>query len=1075
MSDYTSTLTFKADISNLKASMQEAARQIKLANSEFKAATAGMDDWADSADGLQAKITQLDKVLQSQERQLEALETQYKEVADAEGEDSKGAEDLMIRINNQKAAIIKTQSELTKYEAKLDDVENGSEDLGKATDDVTESTKDAGDGFTVMKGVLADLAATAIKEVLNGLKEIASYAVEVGMSFDSSMAKVAALSGATGDELNALKEKAQEMGETTMFSASESADAFGYMALAGWDTAEMLEGIEPVLSLAAAANMDLAEASDIVTDYLTAFGLEAKDAAKFTDQMAYAMANSNTDVTQLGEAYKNVAATAASMGYSVEDTTAVLMTMANAGVKGGEAGTALSAIMTRLATDTKSCASELAQYGVEIYDSEGSMNDLASILDGVRGVWEDLTDEEQANLAKMIAGTSHYSDFATIMQGLASETDDSKSSFEAYQEALENCDGAATDMADTMQDTVAGSLTILKSNVEGKMIRVFEQAKSSIRRAVERIGDALDGLDWDEIADGVGNFAAKVADLISYLVSHERTVISLLKTTAGLMTAVFAINKVSNFTKSIQTVAPAIQSFLTNPIGLAVAAVAGLTAATVAYMSAQKAAIEDTYGLTAAEEDLIDAIEDMTGAYEDSEKARKDAMDSVSAEWSYVEELKEEYNSLLDSNGQVVEGYEDRANFILTTLSDALGIELDALAEEIEANGELGASIDELIQKRKAEAMLAANEAAYTEALQNRTEAFENMVEAEEMVSEAEQRLAEVTGENGNALEAYQAMLAYAPDYAAQYYQANQTQIEACRAAQAAYDEASAALEDAQATYEGYNATIANYEGFSAAIISGETEKIEKALLKMQNGFLTAESSDRASLERQVSDFEAKLSAMQKAVDRGAPGVTQAMVDEMATMVALAKNELANLPAEASSSGYYMGEGFAAGMGSATSIVYQKAWELGKKALAALKAAGQEGSPWKTTIQSGEWFGEGFSIGIQDTVKDVVKQAANLAESAYTSLGDVDLTDAGKKSGRSFLSGLASATSVGVGVSSPVTATSGSTAAGTTGAGTTQTIVFNQTNNSPKALDSVAIYKATNDSLFAAKWRLNNV
>ncbi|MGK5435250.1 phage tail tape measure protein [Faecalibacterium prausnitzii] len=181
------------------------------------------------------------------------------------------------------------------------------------------------------------------------------------------MSNVEALSGATGEELTALSDKAKEMGATTKFTAGESADALSYMALAGWDTQSMLDGISPVLNLAAAANMDLAQASDIVTDYLTAFGLKASDTTHFVDVMAYAMANSNTDVIQLGEAYKACAATATSLGYSVEETTAVLATMANAGVKGGEAGTALNAIFTRLATNTKECGDTLAEYGVQIY------------------------------------------------------------------------------------------------------------------------------------------------------------------------------------------------------------------------------------------------------------------------------------------------------------------------------------------------------------------------------------------------------------------------------------------------------------------------------------------------------------------------------------------------------------------------------------------------------------------------------------------------------------------------------------------------------------------------------------
>lgn len=293
--------------------------------------------------------------------------------------------------------------------------------------------------------------------------------------FEASMSNVEALSGASGDQLQALTDKAKEMGATTKFTAGESADALSYMALAGWDTQSMLQGISPVMELAAAANMDLASASDIVTDYLTAFGLTASDTTHFVDVMAYAMSHSNTNVEQLGEAYKACAATAKSMGYSVEETTAVLATMANAGVKGGEAGTALNAIMTRLATNTKGCADELKKYGVSIYDSQGNMNSLSDILTGLSAVWDNLTDQEQANLAKTIAGTNQYSKLQTIMAGCSEQAAKGGQSFSDYASALENCSGTAGKMAGTMLDNLNGKMTLFESAADGLKISVGEQ------------------------------------------------------------------------------------------------------------------------------------------------------------------------------------------------------------------------------------------------------------------------------------------------------------------------------------------------------------------------------------------------------------------------------------------------------------------------------------------------------------------------------------------------------------------------------------------------------------------------
>jgi len=274
--------------------------------------------------------------------------------------------------------------------------------------------------------------ALAAAGIVAGLKQVVdAYAecVRISAGFDSSMSNVGALSGASDTELALLSEKAKEMDAVTKFTAQESADAFGYMALAGWNAQKQIAGIEPVLNLATAANMDLAQASDIVTDYLTAFGLTADDAAAFTDKMAYAMSHSNTNVVQLGEAYKNCASTAKSMNISVEDTTAVLMGMANAGVKSGEAGTALNAVMTRLATDASGCATALNEYGVSVYDAEGRMNSLSTILGGMSSVWDTLSDAEQAALAKTIAGTEQYSSLQTIMSACSKEAKASGQSF----------------------------------------------------------------------------------------------------------------------------------------------------------------------------------------------------------------------------------------------------------------------------------------------------------------------------------------------------------------------------------------------------------------------------------------------------------------------------------------------------------------------------------------------------------------------------------------------------------------------------------------------------------------------
>ena len=428
------------------------AKQNSNFSSTFKAAQSALVETQNRIQQLnkvQSDITAYQKQQQavdSTKQRLAVLQQQYdniqKEIQETEGYSSA----LENKLISKQAQIDKTTTSLHTYEQRLAATGNTLREAGVDTTQLTAETTrletevdklkdqqvdlkktmdEAGDGakgfgeksVEALDAVESVLATAGIAKALGEIKDAYMDCINIAGDFEASMSNVEALSGASGDELESLSDKAKEMGATTKFTAGESADALSYMALAGWNTQSMLEGISPVLNLAAAANMDLAQASDIVTDYLTAFGLKASDTTHFVDVMAYAMAHSNTDVIQLGEAYKACASTATSLGYSVEETTAVLATMANAGVKGGEAGTALNAIFTRLATNTKKCGDELANYGVNIYDAQGNMQSLSSILTGIAGVWGDLTDQEQANLAKTIAGTNQYSKLQTIMAG----------------------------------------------------------------------------------------------------------------------------------------------------------------------------------------------------------------------------------------------------------------------------------------------------------------------------------------------------------------------------------------------------------------------------------------------------------------------------------------------------------------------------------------------------------------------------------------------------------------------------------------------------------------------------------
>ena len=316
-------------------------------------------------------------------------------------------------------------------------------------------------------------------------------AVKTAADFDSAMSQVAAVSGATGKDFDALRNKAREMGAKTKFSATEAAEAMNYMAMAGWKTEDMLDGIEGVMNLAAASGEDLATTSDIVTDALTAFGLSAKDSGHFADILAATSSNANTNVSMMGETFKYCAPIAGALGFSAEDTAEAIGLMANAGIKSSQAGTALRTIMNNLAGDVKISGKAIGDVTIATTNADGSMRDLSDILADCRSAFGSLTESEKAQAAESLVGKNAMSGFLALMNAGQGDIDKLSS-------AIDNCDGSAEKMAMTMQDNLAGQLTILKSQLQELAISFGDILMPAIRSIVSKLQgfvDKLNGMD----------------------------------------------------------------------------------------------------------------------------------------------------------------------------------------------------------------------------------------------------------------------------------------------------------------------------------------------------------------------------------------------------------------------------------------------------------------------------------------------------------------------------------------------------------------------------------------------------
>ena len=316
-------------------------------------------------------------------------------------------------------------------------------------------------------------------------------AVKTAADFDSAMSQVAAVSGATGDDLQALRDKAREMGEKTKFSASEAAEAMNYMAMAGWKTGDMLDGIDGIMNLAAASGEDLATTSDIVTDALTALGLSAADSGHFADILAAASSNANTNVSMMGETFKYCAPVAGALGFSAEDTAEAIGLMANAGIKSSQAGTAMRTMLTNLTGEVTFVGDAFGELTVQTTNTDGSMRSLGDILTDCRSAFSQMSESEKAANAEALVGKNAMSGFLAVMNAAPSDID-------KLNKAINNCDGTAEKMATTMQDNLAGQLTILKSQLEELAISFGEMLMPAIRNIVSKIQafvDKLNGMD----------------------------------------------------------------------------------------------------------------------------------------------------------------------------------------------------------------------------------------------------------------------------------------------------------------------------------------------------------------------------------------------------------------------------------------------------------------------------------------------------------------------------------------------------------------------------------------------------
>ncbi|WP_171011314.1 phage tail tape measure protein [Haloimpatiens lingqiaonensis] len=541
------------DSSGFQNGIASLNREIRVLDSQFKASTAALGEHGKGLEGLKLKSDSLTKQTDIQKQRVEALDAAHKKSVETKGQDAKATQDLEIKLNNAKAKLSSTEQDLKNVNKEIETQSSSWYKLGQALEPIGNKMQDIGKG---MESVGKDLTKTVTLPITG----IGAAAIKIGMDFEESMSKVKAMSGATGEEMVLLQQAARDAGASTSKSAKDAADALGFMALAGWDSTTSMEALMPVLRLSEAGNIDLAKASSLVTDSMSAMGLTTKDLPRYLDIVAQTARSSNTDIDQMAEAYLKVGGTLRGLGVPLEESALALGLLANSGIKGSEAGTALNAVMTNLTAPTGRAKQALEELSFSAFDSEGNFKGLENVLFDLKDKLAGMTEEQRNTYLAMIGGKEHVKDLNALLNGLDDSYDDLTAS-------IKESDGALEDVAKTMQDNNKGSLTALKSAIEELGLKIYDVLKPSIANIIEAIQGFIDKLN-------------------SLSPAQQETIVKLGLLVAAIGPALLIFGKIITVVGSaitaFSTISTAVagaggaMAALTGPIGIAIAAITAI-------------------------------------------------------------------------------------------------------------------------------------------------------------------------------------------------------------------------------------------------------------------------------------------------------------------------------------------------------------------------------------------------------------------------------------------------------------------------------------------------------------------
>lgn len=832
------------------------------------------------------------------------------------------------------------------YESKLKGAGESAKKFGEETQQSTEKSEKGFDGLSTKAVVAGNLIASGLKMAATAAVNFAKDSIQTGMQFDSAMSQVAATMGTTTDQIGELREFALQMGETTQFSAIEAAEALNYMALAGYDASESMQMLPTVLDLAAAGSMGLAQASDMITDSQTALGLSFAETTTLVDQMAATASNTNTSVTQLGDAILTVGATARDLAGGTTELNAVLGVLADNSIKGSEAGTHLRNIMLAMTPTTKDAKDAFAQLSLEAYDSHGNLRSLSDIFQDLSASLDGMTSEERTDILNKIFNKTDLAAVNALLGTTAERWD------EVYA-SIENSDGAAASMAETLRNNLGGDMQLFQSAVQSAQIAVADSLTPALRELAQAGTESVSRLTEAFKADGIAGAAAELGNILSEAIPSA----------------------IEGLTSALPTLIPTV---IDAGMSLANGIVEGL-------LNVDWFSVAGSIG-----EALVNGLGSLAeGALETGKNIVQWIGDGLSSAGGAVVDFIN--NGLFpDPESTIPKGVETGESF-------AEGV--NEGVENIE--------IAETIEEESAEVVAVANEAggqfaaAWVEAFESARSAFEGVfsifTSAEDVMKSMANSGVESLDQIKNSLDA---QTDYWNKYADNIQDAVNRNIDGFAEWVAANDDGSAQM--AQTLQLLHDASDEEVTAFLESV-NRRKEAIDSAAEAHRNAAYNIQTAEE-DVTSSMSDVASEASDMEAAVS-GSLNSVESTASSMADSVAAS---LQSASSDARNAGEMLGEGFAEGIIASIPNVEDAANRLASAALAAIKLAASIASPSKVTIEDGKYVGEGFQIGIEESTGGVVDAAESMAERALGTLEKTSKTmyTIGKRTGEEFSGGM---------------------------------------------------------------------